>query len=421
VSASIAFVGARLVDGRGGDPVDNAVVVISGDRIEKVGAAKSVTLPRGARRVDLGGLTLLPGLMDCHVHLLSHVRSVEDEHNERLALRTYRGMQWARKTLECGVTTARDAGMTPAGMRDAIAEGLFPGPRLQVAVNIVSQTGGHGDATYASGHDMALLASDMPSGIADGPDEMRKVVRSMIRAGADWIKLCTTGGVLSPLDPPDTPQFTVDEISVAVEEARAARLHGVLSHAIGSEGIRNAVIAGVRSIEHGYMVDEQTIDLMVERGTYLVPTLHALVSVRERADEKPGSMPPWAMAKLDTVVEAQRRTLPEAIRRGVKVALGTDAGVGWHGTNAREIALLVDSGMTPMQAILAGTSVASELLGLSHDLGTLEAGKLADLIAVDRDPLADPVRIGSPDSVRIVVKAGEVAKDMDARVPATAA
>jgi imidazolonepropionase-like amidohydrolase len=300
-------------------------------------------------------------------------------------------------------------------MRDAIAEGLFPGPRLQVAVNIVSQTGGHGDATLASGLDPAYLASDMPSGIADSPDEMRKVVRTMIRAGADWIKLCTTGGVLSPLDPPDTPQFTVEEIAVAVAEARAARLHGVLAHAIGHEGIRNAVIAGVRSIEHGYMIDEATIDLMVERGTFLVPTLHALRSVRERADAAPDTFLPASMAKLEVVTEAQRRTLPLAIERGVKVALGTDCGVGWHGTNAREIGLLVESGMTPMGAIRAGTAVAAELLGVADDLGTLEAGKLADVIAVDHDPLADPVRIGVPESVRLVVKGGAVAKDLDAR------
>jgi imidazolonepropionase-like amidohydrolase len=285
-------------------------------------------------------------------------------------------------------------------------------------VNIVSQTGGHGDGTLASGLDTAYLASDMPSGIADSPDEMRKVVRTLIRAGADWIKLCTTGGVLSPLDPPDTPQFTVEEISVAVEEARAARLRGVLSHAIGHEGIRNAVVAGVRSIEHGYMIDEATIDLMVERGTYLVPTLHALRSVRERADAAPDTFLPASMAKLDVVTEAQRRTLPLAIERGVKVALGTDCGVGWHGTNAREIGLLVESGMTPMAAIEAGTRVAAELLGLGGEVGTIEAGKLADLIVVDHDPLADPDRIGNPDSVRAVWKAGVTAKDLDGRVAA---
>jgi imidazolonepropionase-like amidohydrolase len=418
VTDQTAFAGARLIDGRGGDPIEDAVVVVDGERIVTAGPARGAKIPRGARRVDLAGTTLLPGLIDCHVHLLSHVRPVQEEHSERLAQRHYRGMPWARATLDCGITTARDAGMTPAGMRDAIAEGLFPGPRLQVAVNIVSQTGGHGDATLASGLDPAYLASDMPSGIADSPDEMRKVVRTMIRAGADWIKLCTTGGVLSPLDPPDTPQFTVEEISVAVAEARAARLRGVLAHAIGHEGIRNAVIAGVRSIEHGYMVDEPTIDLMVERGTFLVPTLHALRSVRERADAAPDTFLPASMAKLDVVTEAQRRTLPIAIERGVKVALGTDCGVGWHGTNAREIGLLVESGMTPMGAIRAGTAVAAELLGLAADLGTLETGKLADLIAVDHDPLADPVRIGRPDSVRLVVKAGQVAKDMDRRAAA---
>ena len=386
-----------------------------GIKYPPVGASAKTRIPRGARRIDLSELTVLPGLIDCHVHLLAHIRPVQEEHSERLSHRAYRGIPWARKTLEAGVTTARDAGMTPAGMRDAIDEGIFPGPRLQVSVNIVTQTGGHGDFTLASGLDPVWPASDMPSGVADSPDEMRKVVRTMIRAGADWIKLCTTGGVLSPLDPPDTPQFTLEEISVAVAEARAARLRGVLAHAIGSEGIRNAVTAGVRSIEHGYMIDEEGIDLMVSRGTFLVPTLHALVSVRERADAAPDTFLPASMVKLEVVERAQRETLPEAIRRGVRIALGTDAGVGWHGTNAREIGLLVNAGMPPMAAIEAGTRSAAELLGLGSELGTLEAGKLADLLAVDRDPLADPDRIGDPDSVRLVVKGGQVAKDTDNR------
>jgi imidazolonepropionase-like amidohydrolase len=188
-----------------------------------------------------------------------------------------------------------------------------------------------------------------------------------------------------------------------------------MAHAIGAQGIKNAVNAGVRSIEHGYMIDDEGMDLLVERGTYLVPTLHALRSVRERADASPGSMPAWALPKLETVATAQRETLPEAIRRGVKIALGTDCGVGYHGTNAREIGLLVDSGLSPMGAIEAGTRVAAELLGMSKELGTVEAGKVADLIAVDHDPLADPNRIGNPDSVCVVLKGGAIAKDTDGR------
>ena len=188
-----------------------------------------------------------------------------------------------------------------------------------------------------------------------------------------------------------------------------------MAHAIGAQGIKNAVHAGVRSIEHGYMIDEEGMDLLVERGTWLVPTLHALRSVRERADASPGSMPAWALPKLETVARAQRETLPEAIRRGIKVALGTDCGVGYHGTNAREIGLLVEAGMTPMAAIESGTRVAAELLRLDDDLGTVSAGKLADLIAVYHDPLADPERIGNPDTVRLVLKAGSIAKDLDGR------
>lgn len=417
----IALTGARLIDGRGGEPVEGAAVLIDDERIAWAGPSRAAKLPRSAARVDMGGLTVLPGLIDCHVHLLSHIRPVGVEHAERLSQRLYRGIPLARQTLDAGVTTARDAGSTPAGMRLAIDEGIFPGPRLQVSVSIVSQTGGHGDWTLASGLDPAWISSDMPAGIADSPDEMRKVVRTVIRAGADWIKLTTTGGVLSPLDPADTPQFTVEEIGVAVAEARAARLRGVMAHAIGADGIKNALRAGVRSIEHGYMVDDEGIDLLRQRGAWLVPTLHALQSVRERAESEPGTFAPWAMAKLDGVTVAQRETLPEVIRRGVKVALGTDCGVGWHGTNAREIGLLVAAGMRPMQAIEAGTRVAAELLGVDADLGTVAAGKLADLIAVDHDPLAAPDRIGDPSSVRLVVKSGRVAKDLDGRMEGVAA
>jgi imidazolonepropionase-like amidohydrolase len=413
-----AFVGGRLIDGRGGDPIDDAAILVEDGRITAVGRGEAIRLRGEVQRVDLGGLTVLPGLIDSHVHLVSEIRPTQVEHSERLSERMYRGIPFARRTLEAGVTTARDAGMTPAGMRIAIDEGIFPGPRLLVSVNIVSQTGGHGDWTLASGLDPGWITSDLPAGIADSPDEMRKVVRTMIRAGADWIKLCTTGGVLSPLDPPDTPQFTVEEIGVAVAEARAARLGGVMAHAIGAEGIRNALNAGVRSIEHGYMIDDEGIALLQETGAFLVPTLHALRSVRERADANPGSMPAWAMAKLDTVAIAQRSSLPEAIRAGVKVAMGTDCGVGYHGTNAREIGLLVEAGMTAMQAIEASTRVAAELMRRSDDLGTVEAGKIADLIAVDHDPLGDPDRIGDPGTVRVVVKDGVVAKDTDGRTSA---
>jgi imidazolonepropionase-like amidohydrolase len=415
VTRSTAFVGARLIDGRGGDPVDDAVVVVDGERITAVGRAATVKVPRGAARVDLAGLTLLPGLIDCHVHLLTESRPIQVEHAERLSERLYRGIPFAQATLNAGITTARDAGMTPAGLRIAIDDGIVAGPRLRVSVSIVSQTGGHADWTMASGLDPGWVTTDMPAAIADSPDEMRKVVRTIIRAGADWIKLCSTGGVMSPLDPPDTPQFTMEELGVAVEEATAARLGGVMAHAIGAQGVKNAVRAGVRSIEHGYMIDDEAMDLMVERGTWLVPTLHALRSVRERADASPGSMPAWALPKLETVARAQRETLPEAIRRGVKVALGTDCGVGYHGTNAREIGLLVDAGLTPMGAIEAGTRVAAELLRMGDEIGTVEPGKLADLVAVDHDPLAHPHRIGDPASVRLVVKAGATARDQDHR------
>ena len=249
---------------------------------------------------------------------------------------------------------------------------------------------------------------------------MRAKVREVLRAGADWVKLCTSGGVFSPADFPDSPQFTVEEIAVAVYEA-AAQGKRCLAHAMSAQGIKNAVKAGVATIEHGCLLDEEGIALMKARGAVLVPTLVAPIDVIARAEREPGSIPEAMVQKSRAVSERHRRAFRAAVEAGVLVAMGTDSGVGEHGRNARELPLMVDSGMTPMQAIVATTRAPAQLLGVLDRLGTLEGGKLADVVAVEGDPLSEISLFNDVQRVRLVVKAGQIVKDrLTSRVAAAA-
>jgi imidazolonepropionase-like amidohydrolase len=409
----VAIVGARLVDGTGADPIENATLVFEGERIVAVGARGAVEVPRGARVIEADGMTIMPGLIDTHVHLAGHwgfdlLRGFMTPPS----LSLLHVVPNARATLEAGITTVRDAGGTPAGVKQAIAQGFFPGPRMLVAVSILSQTGGHGDSFMPCCADMSrlligkALSSDVPTGVVDGVDAMRHKVREVLRAGADWIKLCTSGGVLSAADSPHSAQFTVDEIAVAVYEA-AAQDKRCMAHAQSTQGIKNAVEAGVTSVEHGIFLDDEAIEMMVRRGVYLVPTLVAPMAVIEEAEARPGQLPPYALEKSRQVLVAHRDSFRRAVQAGVKIAMGTDTGVGPHGTNARELGLMVEhGGMTPMQTIVASTRSAAELLRLDDRLGTLAPGKLADVLVVDGDPLADVRVLERRERLALILQGG---------------
>ena len=407
--------GATLIDGTGRDPVTNASVVIDDEgRISEIG--RLTRRPAGAEVIDVGGKTVMPGLIDSHVHLFIDIRPMQDEATTPLTLKVFEAAANARATLDAGVTTVRDAGGAPMGFKLALERGLIPGPRTRISVLFLSQTGGHGDSTLPSGVRLSFgvpigSVPEWPENICDGPDEVCKAARRMLRAGADFIKMMTTGGVMSPSDEPDATQFTREEITAMVHEARA---HGktCMSHAQGTQGIRNAVECGVESIEHGVYLDEATAAEMVRRGTFLVPTLQAALAVLRREEENPGSVLPQSLRKVREVLEVHSNATRMAVDMGVRVAMGTDAGVGKHGSNPEELRLLTENGMTPMQAIVAATRTASECVQMAADIGTLEAGKLADLLVVDGDPLSDTSVLEDKSKLLVIMQGGRAHKDL---------
>jgi imidazolonepropionase-like amidohydrolase len=311
--------------------------------------------------------------------------------------------QRMRTTLQAGVTTVRDLGGIDAGYREAVARGLIDGPRLQVAVRLMSHTGGHADFRLPSGFDPSALLGPF-SELVDTPAEAREATRRLIREGADVIKVCATGGVNSPSDQPEDEGLTEEEIAAVVDETRRHRGRPVAAHAQGAQGIKNALRGGVTSIEHGYLIDDEGIDLMLEKGAFLVPTLSTF-----HVDM--GVFTPEAIDKKRRLADAVDERLGEAVRRGVKVALGTDSGVFPHGQNLRELGYMVKLGLSPLEAIAAGTLRSAQLLGVDASLGTVELGKTADLVVCDGDPVADIDVIGDPSNVVMVVKDGRIAKD----------
>lgn len=407
-----AIVGGTLVDGLGGDPIGSSVVVIENGRIIASGSEQNVAIPAGAKRLDASGRTILPGFIDTHVHGTYRARDMRQHLLNTPTYNVLRSIDIFRETLACGITTARDMGGADAGFRTAIEEGLIDGPRLLISLGMISQTGGHGD--YWVPADMRIQKrSWLPNTVADGVEEIRRVVRELLMRGADFIKICATGGITSITDSWDEPQFTIEEIRTAVEEA-AAKKRRVAVHAEGVEGIRNAVQAGIHTLEHGWFLDEQCADKMIEMNTWWVPTL-ALVprSMKKRTDDKS-----WAghqMGQEDVkdkeiydLMQAQIPIWKDAVRRGVKVAMGTDQS---HrllvGENMVELEFMVDwLGMTPMEVIVASTSKAAECIE-RPELGVIAAGKVADILVVDGDPLDDIRIMQERDRLHLVMKAGK--------------
>ncbi len=390
-SGTLALRAARLIDGTGAAAITNGVVVVTDDKIVAAGKQGAVTIPVGAKLVDLGDVTLLPGFVDAHTHIIG--RELADPQANDAAVRDYQasgaiiGVANAQKTLLAGFTTIRNVGapgFDDMALRKAVNEGNVIGPRMQNAGHAIGITGGHCDE---NGFRPGLMDGNPMLGIADGADQIRAAVRYQAKYGADVIKMCATGGVLSEGDAVGVQQYTYEEMKALVDEATKLE-RKVAAHAHGAEGIKTAVRAGVSSIEHGSFLDEEGARLMVQHGTYLVPTLSAGEAAVRAADA--GILKGLRAQKARAAAAAMKNGVKIAVKDGVPIALGTDAGVGAHGTNGHEFTLMVEwGGMTPMQSIVAGTMNGAKLLGWDKQIGSLAAGKWADVVAVPGDPLQD--------------------------------
>src|SRR2546421_6577744 len=399
---------ARLIDGTGAAPIANAIVIVTDNKITAVGEANSVRIPSGAKVIDLGDVTLLPGFIDAHTHLVGRV--LGDPEGDMAAVKDYDSfaailsVRHAHDTLMAGFTSVRNVGAAgrfdDMALRKAINEGWAPGPRIETAGHAIGITGGHCDE---NGFRPGVMQLGPVDGIANGPEEIRAAVRYQIKYGADVIKTCATGGVLSEGDAVGATQYSFEELKALVDEANKLE-RKVAAHAHGTEGIKLAVRAGVSSIEHGSFLDEEGARMMVQRGTFLLPTLSA-AEVVERA-AKTGVLKGLRAEKALAAAAAIRRSIKLAVAHKIQIALGTDAGVIPHGTNAREFFLMFDwGGMTNMHAIQAGTLNGAKLLGWDKNLGSLTAGKWADIVAVSGDPLKD---IHAMERVVFVMKGGVV-------------
>ena len=405
----LALKAAHLFDGKSKTLLPNGVVLVEGRNITAVGS--NLPIPQDARVIDLGDATLSPGFMDAHTHLTLDDYSASYNElrlkglEESIPEATLASIARARATIEAGFTTVRDVGsqeFIDVALREAIAHGFVEGPRMLVATNGIGATGGHFDGSGGFRAKLFGREMDYTDGIADGPEEIRKAIRYEVKNGADVIKAAVSGGVLSPKDEVDVPQFSADEMKMLVEESHRLRKK-VAVHCHGDTAAREAINAGVDSIEHGSFMKPETLALMKQKGVYLTPTLLAAEYIMGKIDK----YPPAVQEKARAALAKRSQMFRDAIRIGVKISFGTDAGVFPHGENAKEFALMTGLGMKPIDALISATSTDAELLGVAAKVGTLEKGKLADIVALPGDPTTD---ITATERVFFVMKEGKVIK-----------
>ena len=401
----------HLFDSTSDNLRDNMVIVVVGERIQMIGPASAVSVPAGATVIDLSHATVLPGLIDCHTHLGARADRYDEIYNFKDTPfdSAFAGVVNARATLEAGFTSVRDVGSLPflaVDLRNSINEGFIPGPRIVASGPAITITGGHGDLNNFSPQTrVSMFPDERDFAIADGVDQIRHVVRAQVKYGVDVIKILATGGVLSKGDSPGAPQFTFEELKAAADEAHMAG-RKIAAHAHGAQGIKNAILAGIDSIEHASLIDDEGIRLAKERGVYLDMDIYNDDYILGKAIEF--GLPKENVEKEKMVGRLQRENFERAVKAGAKMAFGTDAGVYPHGDNAKQFFYMVKFGMTPAQAIRTATSSSADLIGRAKDVGTLEPGKYADIIAVTANPLQD---VRALENVGFVMKGGLVVKD----------
>lgn len=398
----------NLIDGTGKDIQRGIDIKVENHVISEIGSNLN-----GDNIIEGNGQYLLPGIIDSHVHVMLEMEPLERRLSTPFSYNFYKAINHLKRTVDAGVTTVRDALGADLGLKEAVNDGLILGPRLQISVNALTITGGHGDSYTKSGIQLPILQDGypgLPSGICDGVNEVRKKAREMLRAGADVLKVHATGGVTSATDHPDYTQFSLEELKVIVEEAQFRNNRKVMAHAQGLQGVKQCIEAGIHSIEHGIYLDDEAVQLMKEKEMYLVPTLLAPLSVIEFAEEL--GMSENSIKKSKQVMQDHIDSFKKAHQAGVKIAMGTDAGVFKHGTNLRELELMVEHGMTEMEAIVSSSKTAAECLGYDDDLGTIEVGKKADFIILDQNPLEDIKVLRDPNKIKVVSIDGKIVKDI---------
>lgn len=403
-----------LIDGSGGEPVSGAAVVVDDDRITAVGPQEALSWPQEAKIIDVAGKTIMPGIIDAHAHMIAYEYNLETRLTTPASLTVLKSINNLRTTLEAGVTTVRDAGGSDLGIKLGVEQGLVPGPRLLISIAPLTQTGGLFDLHVGSGAtvDMNSMFGRVRH-FCGGVENLRKITREFLLAGADVIKICSTGSVFRK--PPGTrpaAQYTPEEIRAVVYEAKAAGKR-TMTHCEGGPGLRHAVEAGIDSIDHGFFLTDEDIELMLKHDTYLVPTLAAVHGILKIIDRDPNAdINPQSVIVARELVVHHNESIGKAIKAGVKIAMGSDAFGHDQGENLFELELMVRAGMTPMQAIVAATKTGSELLDISDDLGTIVPGKIADILVVDGNPLDDITLLQERQNLALIMKAGKPFKNL---------
>lgn len=411
---TIVIKNGLLIDGTGEDPAANSTVVVRDGLIEAVGPEATLNWATDAQIIDAKGKTILPGFIDAHSHMIAYEHDLGSRLTTPASLTVLRSIERLKLTLEAGVTTVRDAGGADLGIKLAVEEGIVPGPRLLICIAPLTQTGGLFDIHVGSG--AKLDVNTMVGRVrhfCGGVENLRAISREFLLAGADVLKISVTGSVFrKPRGTRPPAQFTPEEITAVVYEAKAAGKR-TMTHCEGGPGLQNAVKAGVDSIDHGFFITDEDVELMLEHGTYLVPTMNAVYAILKIIDRDPNAaIDPRSVVAAKDLIEVHNESIGKAIRGGIKITMGADAFGRDVGENLFELELLVKAGMTPMQAIVAGTKTGAELLDIADKLGTVESGKIADILVVDGNPLDDIKLLQNKENLTLIMKDGDIFKNL---------